>query len=549
MAAQETRVVIVGGGPVGLCAGLFLAHHGVRTMVAERLAARPVHPRARGVVVRTMELFRELGLETQVRRVARRFPGNDSWVAVDTLTRANLASGRRTGEFGGCQRYEEYSPTAAMLCPQYALEPILLGAARDAGVELRFGTEVTAFSHDDDGVSVVFRDSTGQRVSRYAEYVIGADGPRSTVRALLGSGMSGVQDFGGAISVFFRADLGEAVSGHDFAGCWIRTPAARGTLLPADDHTSWIYLRRVSPGERAADYPPGRCRELIRIAVATPALDIDIVSVLRWRQQAGVAENFASGRVFLAGDAAHVMPIAGGFGANAGIQDAHNLAWKLAARLAGTGGAGLLDSYQAERKKIAEFTVRQAVLRTVHPDLRWDRAGTQRRAQLGMAEALAVQLAYRYGAGVPPAAPPAPGGRDGTARLLHGLPGTRVPHAWVGYHGRRVSTLDLLGSGFVLLTGPDGERWCRAARHAAAARGVRLAAYRVGPAGDLVDPEAEWAQRAGVGTSGALLVRPDGFVAWRGSDDVTAQGNAVAPADAGEPASRIVPALSAALGW
>ena len=152
-----------------------------------------------------------------------------------------------------------------------------------------------------------------------------------------------------------------------------------------------------------------------------------------------------------------------------------------------------------------------------------------------MADALTAQLGYRYGAGSP-AAPPRQDG-DGRIRILHGLPGTRAPHGWVTHQGRWISTLDLFGPEFVVLAGPAGEPWCQAARRAAGERGIGLSAYRVGPSGDLIDPAGQWPCLAGVGTDGALLVRPDGFVAWRTRDG------------AGEPLARIQEALSAALGW
>jgi putative polyketide hydroxylase len=230
-----------------------------------------------------------------------------------------------------------------------------------------------------------------------------------------------------------------------------------------------------------------------------------------------LADRFAAGRVFLAGDAAHTVPPAA-LGLDAGIADAHNLAWKLAAVITGQAGPALLGTYEAERRPVAEMTVAQALLRLDQPGP----GETQGSGAAGdVLSAPVVHLGYRYdSAAVIDPQPALPSATDITLDL-DGSPGTRVPHAWLVSDGQRRSTLDLVQSRFTVLAGPEGELWAEAAREAAARLGLPVGAYRIaagaaGASGETVsDTSGRWAERAGLAGGGALLVRPDQFVAWR----------------------------------
>ncbi len=231
------------------------------------------------------------------------------------------------------------------------------------------------------------------------------------------------------------------------------------------------------------------------------------------------------GCVFIAGDAAHVMPPTGGFGGNTGVHSAHNLAWKLAYVLHGHAGEALLDTYDAERRPVAEFTAEQAYMRYVtrlDPSL-----GTDNLA--AYVEDASIDLGYRYRS----QAVVATSGDDG---LLYenphepsASPGTRAPHVWLERAGERISTLDLVGPQLALVTGPDGKAWCDGAREAAAELGVPLAAHRVG-ADDLGDVEGRFGGVYGLGDSGATILRPDGFVAWRAEREAEMRRTAVGDA-------------------
>jgi hypothetical protein len=271
----------------------------------------------------------------------------------------------------------------------------------------------------------------------------------------------------------------------------------------------------------AATITQERALELLRAAIGVPDIPVTVEDIATWRAVADSAERYVSGRVFLAGDAAHTMPPNGGFGGNTGVQDAHNLAWKLAFVLRGLAGPGLLDTYDHERRAVGELTVEQAYARyvtRVAPYL-----GTE-----GMQELVddwSMEIGYRYNsaaialeAGQGPALHEHP-------RESHGRPGSRAPHVAVQHGGSALSTLDLFGTAFVLLAGPDGARWRDGARIAADSLGLPLEAHVVGT--DIVDPAGRFADAYGITASGAVLVRPDGFVAWRTHKDAEASDAAL----------------------
>jgi hypothetical protein len=253
-----------------------------------------------------------------------------------------------------------------------------------------------------------------------------------------------------------------------------------------------------------------RSLELVRTAIGTDRLPIAIENIMHWEASASTAEKFQDGRLFIAGDAAHVMPPNGGFGGNTGVQDAHNLAWKLALVLKGLAGPRILSTYESERRPLGEFTVEQAYSRYVlrsAPNM--SRDGLQ-----PVAPDLNIEMGYIYHseATVP---------EDGNDSRLHenpreskGRPGTRAPHFWLQRRGEQISTLDLFGGNFTLLVGPEGNAWTEAARDGAKPLGIHLDVHKIGQNG-LTDSAGRFAAAYGIATSGAVLVRPDGFVAWR----------------------------------
>jgi hypothetical protein len=247
---------------------------------------------------------------------------------------------------------------------------------------------------------------------------------------------------------------------------------------------------------------------LLRAGIGVPDCPVHIEGVARWRSVSDLARHYQVGRVFIAGDAAHVMPPNGGFGGNTGIADAHNLAWKLALVLRGLARPQLLTSYEEERRPVGKFTVEQAYTRYV----------TRSATYLGAKDYepqvndFNIEIGYLYRS---PAVMP-----DDDAATLHAdphqtfaRPGSRAPHLWIEKDGKRISTLDLFGNGFTLLAAPEGAAWSAAAVSVADELGVALDAYTFGR--QLRDPENRFTAAFGLSASGAVLVRPDDFVAWR----------------------------------
>ena len=518
---HEVPVLIVGGSLVGLSTSLFLGRLGVPHLLVERHRGTSIHPRGRGNNVRTMELFRVAGVEAAIHEAAATLAENHGILQTPGLVGDQGEWLFRDIDPGG--GLARFSPSAWCLCSQNDLEPVLLDHAGQLGGDLRFATELLSFEADRDGVTALVKSrETGEHTTIRAGYLVAADGPRSPVREALGIGQSGPGDLFHNISMTFRSQrLAKVVGDRRFIVCYLTRPGADGALLPVDNRENWVFHAPWHPeqGETMEEFTDERCVGHIRRAVGDPDLDVEITGKAPWHAAQRVARSYRSGRVLLAGDSAHEMSPTGAFGSNTGIQDAHNLAWKLAAVLGGWAGERLLDTYDAERRPVAEATSARAAARSAehsHPGFA-PPPGTSG-PQRGI---LSVALGYRYpqGAvvGADPAGPVVP-----EQLSLTGEPGSRAPHLWLRRRGERISTLDLYERSLVLLSGaqePGG--WHEAAVRLADELGVPLESYRVGAGPDAeLEPEdeADWAERHGTAPSGAVLVRPDGFVAWHSTE-------------------------------
>jgi putative polyketide hydroxylase len=491
MAAHETEstpILVVGGSLVGLSAAVFLAGHGVPVTVVERHAGSSDHPRAIGYTTRTLELFRAAGVE---------LPATAQGHGPPRRAHVESLAGTWFDEYAwtpnaAAPRYE-YSPAAATAIAQDRLEPILRDRAVALGAALRPSTEMTGFTQDDNGVTVTLQPRDGARYRMRARYVVAADGAGSRIRDALGIDRSGEGLLSVQRSILFRAPIDHFLE-HGVVQFEIKQPGLTAFLTTYSDGR-WV-LMLSDDVDRDADQQ----RDVVRQAVGIPDLPVELLTTGRWELAALIADRFRAGRIFLAGDAAHQLPPnRGGYGANTGIEDAHNLAWKLAAVLRSEAAPALLDTYDAERRPIAWLRHEQIFARADYQAYR-DGPG----ADIDVIDDIAMELGqlYRSSAvlGASDALPPAQ-----RPDQWAGQPGTRAPHLALRGTDGQASTLDLFQRGWVLLSQDDG--WNDAASRSVVAF-VRLDKSEVlGP--------RPFHEAYGVGPGGASLVRPDGYVAAR----------------------------------
>ncbi|MCZ0984893.1 FAD-dependent monooxygenase [Streptomyces diastatochromogenes] len=505
VANAEVDVLIVGGGPVGLTARALLERWGVRVLLVEKHAELSPFPRSRLVNVRSMEIYRQLGLADRI--AANAFAPEYARVRFrDTLHDRDFA----TAAMVGVNAPVPESPVIGVVTSQDRLEPTLLAAA-DA--EVRFGVELVDLAEEAESVTALLADHRrGAETRVRARYVLAADGASSTVRPLLGIGTEGPGALGGFTTVVFDADLNRWCADQP-AGIYF-TP--HGSFAPLYPEGGWAWFGATPEDTADADWPDVVSRAL------GPGADVraEVLRVQHWVMNAFVAERFLRGRILLAGDAAHALPIIGGLGMNTGLADVHNLCWKLAGVLHGWAEPSLLRSYETERHPVALRTLRQAVANTQL----MVQVLTRRRDQLQSGEPasaefelpwserffaqLGLVLGVTYdsaavltGDGTPP--PPPDGG---TEYVPAAEPGHRMPHFWLTPDR---STLDVFGEWFTLLT-PDPSRW---AQHTDAHRPLRIEPL-----------PTEHADLCGIHPHGALLIRPDGHIGARWHDRPSSDG-------------------------
>jgi putative polyketide hydroxylase len=457
-AADHTRrvpVVIVGAGPAGLVAAVALARQGIASLLVERNPGLSPLPRATAVSVRTMELLRTWGLEDEARAGQLEIAAVGAW-ATETLASPDgvlLPLGHPDFEEAAAA-----SPTTPAAVPQDHLEPVLLRHLEGLGLaEVRFGTELVALDQDADGVTVVLREpATGATRTVRAGYLVGADGAHSRTRALLGIAMDGPDHLLEQLTVLFEAPLRQVVGDRRYGIYFIQHPEAGGVLVPNGAGDRWLYGREWAPQrERLEDYTSARLTGLVRAAAGVADLPVRVVAKGGFSFAAQVAGRYRDGRAFLVGDAAQRMTPRGGMGMNTAIAEGHDLAWKLAWVLRGWAGPTLLDTYEAEWRPIGS----RRVARSADPG-------------------------------------PEPPGAEALAEDLNG----RLPHAWLPTgNGHPRSTLDLLGPGLTLLTGPVAGPWTTA-----------LLAPPYPFDLHLLDPST--AATLAIAPGGAILVRPDAQV-------------------------------------
>ena len=553
-----TDVLVVGSGPAGSAAALTLATYGIETLMITKYGWTANTPRAHITNQRTMEIFRDLGVIDDVREKA-----TPNHLMGDTVFCTSLAGeelGRLKTWGTHPARHAEYrlaSPELHVDMPQNLLEPILVGHAAARGANVRFNTEYLSLTQDDTGVTALVRDRTsGEEYPIFARYLIGADGGRSKVAADVGLPMDGQMDLAGSMNIVFEADLSKYVAHRPSVLYWVLQPGSdiggigMGLVRMVRPWHEWLIVWGYDLNN------PPEMNDALAAAIAhnligDDSVPVTIRSTSLWSNNRMWAQRYSQGRVFCMGDACHRHPPSNGLGSNTSIQDAYNLAWKLALVLRGRAGTALLDSYNDERAPIGRQIVVRAnksidetaaffdalgLLDTSDPDVMRanienrkadsPRAAAQREKLRKAIELKnyefnthGVELGQRYRSSAV-IADGAPEPDDGRNRDLYYLPttwpGAHLPHCWVGRQGKTISTLDLAGHGrFTLLTGIGGEPWTQAAQRVSTRLGVEVVPYVIGPGSAIEDLYDDWARLREVDESGGILVRPDGFVAWR----------------------------------
>jgi putative polyketide hydroxylase len=453
MVPQEIDVLVVGAGPAGLTAAAALRRYGVEVLVLERKARLSVHPRATVVSTRSMELLRSWGLADEIG--AGGIPAVE-WLGLvaETLASADrgepVTLGLPTKEQAGV-----LSPTAPLCVPQDHTESVLLGYARSLGAKVEFGREVLRLDVADDGAEALVRD--GDRIRCVsARYVIGAEGAHSVVRSALGIEMGGPGAVGTpSVSASFTAPLWDLVGEPQYGLYPIVHPDVSSVFVPSGRGDDWVFGVGADLIKRPDEAEMTR---LIRIAAGVPDLELRIHSITTFNFAAEIAGRFAEGSAFLIGDAAHRVTPRGGTGMNTAIADGHDLGWKLGWVLHGWAGEELLHTYEAERRPVASHNLERSL----------DARGSYR----------------------------------DTIDEIHVDLGGRIAHLWVQSESGRMSTLDLVGDGLTLFTGPDTEPPPEAS---ASADGSAPVTVRRLP--------AVTARALGIAPAGWLLVRPSGVPA------------------------------------
>ncbi|BBZ05479.1 2,4-dichlorophenol 6-monooxygenase [Mycolicibacterium chitae] len=565
MSDTKVPVLIVGGGASGLMTSIMLSCYGIDHILVERHEGTSILPKAHYLNQRAMELFRQFEVADDIYAVGTPTEKMASVVWQTTLAGDGPLQRKtfyKMDCFGGGALTEQYlrdSASRSTNYPQLRLEPIMRQhAEKRAAGRILFHHELTEMSQSDDAVTATIRNrSSGETFTVTADYLVGADGGK-TVGQMIGATMVGAHDLLDIVTAHLKADLSQWWEDDVLIAHFINPEAGSypsgGNMVQmgptwGKHSEEWAFHFAFLPTDDS-DLDEQAISAKIRELLGVGDIPMEILRISHWSVQGSVADKYSQGRVFLVGDAVHRHPPTTGLGMNTCVQDAQNLAWKLAAVLKGVAGPALLDTYAAERQpeglRIVDWALHtmqnhfvvdsgigllpvpvppemhRGVFEIFFSDTPM---GAARRARFEevvktqrvefQAHDLELGIAYAAGALVPDGSAPPPVDPMGSVYHPTSRPGHRLPHAWLEHAGNRVSTHDLTGNDgrFVLITGARGQAWADAAAAAAERFGVTISVASIG--GDYRDVDGQWAEVGEIADDGAILVRPDNFVAWR----------------------------------
>ena len=563
MADITTEVLTIGTGPSGSATAALLSSYGIQNMAINRYRWLANTPRAHITNQRAMEVLRDLGrdVEDEAYMFATHQDLMGENIFCESLAGEEIGRMKSWGNHP-LSRAEHLmsSPTKMNDLPQTFMEPLLFKTACSRGTQARMSTEYVSHMQDAEGVTTTCRDRlTGKEFTVRSKYLIGADGGKSLVAEHAGLPFEGKMGVGGSMNILFRADLSKYVAHRPSVLYWVMQPGAdvggigMGLVRMVRPWNEWLIVWGYDINGPEPEVTPEFATGVARQLVGDPDLEIELLSASVWTVNNRYATRTSNGRVFCMGDAIHRHPPSNGLGSNTSIQDAFNLAWKLALVLKGQAGERLLDSYNEERAPIAKQIVTRAnqsiaefgpifealgmgegvdpVQMQKNLTARTEGTEAAERQREAIRKAIAfkkyefdahgVEMNQRYRSGAIVTDGQIEPAFDLDADLHYQpttWPGARLPHAWLYRHGsgEEVSTLDLCGKGrFTLLTGLGGEPWVAAAAAVAQEMGVEIATHIIGPRQPYEDHSGDWARASEIRDSGCLLVRPDHHVAWR----------------------------------
>ena len=557
--AVETDVLIVGSGPAGGAAALSLATLGVPNIMITKYRWTANTPRAHITNQRAMEIFRDLGVEDQVLADATPHELVGDTVFCTSIAGEEIGRIKTWGTHPAREAdYQLASPCLICDIPQTYLEPILVKNATARGTQTRFSTEYLSHAQDDDGVTTTVRDRlTGAAYAIRSRYLIGADGARSLVAEHIGLPYEGQMDIAGSMNITFKADISAKVATRPSVLYWVIQPGSNvggigaGLVRMIRPWNEWLIVWGYDISQPPPTVDADKATEIVRNLLGMPDLEVEITGTSLWGNNEMYATHLQRQRVFAAGDAVHRHPPSNGLGSNTSVQDSYNLAWKLAAVLRGEAGPGLLETYSQERAPVARQIVTRAnkssrefgqffeVLGLTEAETEEEmreqieerkantaRGRAKREALVSAMElknyefnAHGVELGQFYqstaivGDGT---TRPEPARDPELYYQASTVPGSHLPHAWVGDAANKVSTLDLAPYGaFTLFTGIAGEAWAEAAEKVSRDLNVPIKTVIIGPGREVTDIYYDWARVREIDEDGALLVRPDKFIGWR----------------------------------